>query len=111
MAESTYREVFVPIGAKYLTTVGYGTGALLGRGVKRTVGAYWLEELGLAQALWVFEVENFGPFIVDSDDEGNSIFEKSSRQLNQRLDQLYEGLKPATLGRYGETTSREDEVI
>ncbi len=111
MAESTYREVFVPIGAKYLTTVGYGTGALLGRGVKRTVGAYWLEELGLALALWVFEVENFGPFIVDSDDEGNSIFEKSSRQLNQRLEGLYEGLKPATLGRYGETTSREDEVI
>ncbi len=111
MSEETYREQFVPRGARYLTTVGYGTGALLGRGIKRTVGAHWIAELGNAQALWIFEVENFGPFIVDSAADGSSLFERSNRQLNARIDKLYEGLKPAALGRYGETTSREDEVI
>ena len=35
MSSKDYREHFVPHGAIYLTTVGYGTGALLGRGVKK----------------------------------------------------------------------------
>ena len=33
MSPEDYRDHFVPHGAIYLTTVGYGTGALLGRGV------------------------------------------------------------------------------
>jgi len=111
MSEESYRDLFLPVGAKYLTTVGYGTGALLGRGIKRTVDAVWLEELGLAQALWIFEVENFGPFIVDTGDDGSSLFEKSNEHVNERLKDLYKDLKPPTLSRYGETTSRDDEVI
>jgi len=111
MSEESYRDLFLPVGAKYLTTVGYGTGALLGRGIKRTVDALWLEELGLAQALWIFEVENFGPFIVDTGDDGSSLFEKSNEHVNNRLKDLYKDLKPPTLSRYGETTSRDDEVI
>src|SRR6202163_3844375 len=58
MTSEIYRRHFVPNSAVYLTTVGYGTGALLGRGIKRVSGVYWLEELGLAQAIWVLEVEN-----------------------------------------------------
>jgi len=111
MSEESYRDMFLPAGAKYLTTVGYGTGALLGRGIKRTIDALWLEELGLAQALWLFEVENLGPFIVDTGDDGSSLFEKSNNHVNERLQMLYKDLKAPTLSRYGETTSREDEVI
>ena len=37
----------------YLSTVGYGTGALLGRGVERVEAVHWHEELGLAQAMWI----------------------------------------------------------
>ena len=33
MSARDYQKQFVPIGAVYLTTVGYGTGALLGRGI------------------------------------------------------------------------------
>ena len=57
MTSEVYREFFVPNNAIYLTTVGYGTGALLGRGIRRVAGVYWLEELGLAQAVWVLEVK------------------------------------------------------
>ena len=67
MTSETYRKYFVPNDAIYLTTVGYGTGALLGRGIKKVAGVYWREELGLAQAIWVLDVENFGPFLVESD--------------------------------------------
>ncbi len=111
MPESVYKEVFVPRQAVYLTTVGYGTGALLGRGIKRVIDAVWLEELGLAQALWVFEVERLGPFIVDNDAQGNSLFERHNKAVNARLESLYEGLGPPALQRYGETTDRSDELI
>ncbi len=46
MTEADYKSVFVPRGAVYLTTVGYGTGALLGRGIKRVRDVFWIEELG-----------------------------------------------------------------
>ncbi len=111
MSEAHYKELFVPVGAVYLSTVGYGTGALLGRGIQRVKNVYWAEELGSAQAMWVFEVENFGPFIVESDLEGNSLFERHNRLINPNLERLYEGLKPPALSRYGETDDRKDELI
>lgn len=111
MSEQDYREVFVPAGAVYLTTVGYGTGALLGRGIKRVRDAHWIDDLGIAQAMWVFEVERFGPLLVESDLDGNSLFERNNRIVNQGLARVYEGLKPPSLGRFGETDDRRDELI
>ena len=111
MPRRDYREILAPRGAVYLTTVGYGTGALLGRGVERVREVHWLDELGLAQALWMFQVRNFGPFIVDSDLEGNSLFAQQGDIVNQRLAELYDGLKPPALHRFGETDDRRDEVM
>ena len=111
MSEQDYRDTFVPAGAVYLTTVGYGTGALLGRGIKKVRDAHWIDDLGIAQAMWVFEVEKFGPLLVESDLDGNSLFERNNRIVNQGLARLYEGLKPPSLARYGETDDRRDELI
>jgi L(+)-tartrate dehydratase beta subunit len=111
MSAPDYKNVFVPASAVYLTTVGYGTGALLGRGIKRVRDVFWLDELGIAQAMWVFEVENFGPFLVDSDLQGNSLFEQQTRQINARLGEVYAGLKRPALGRFGETDDRTDELV
>ena len=111
MNPDDYRRHFVPNGAIYLTTVGYGTGALLGRGVKRVRDLHWREELGLAQAMWVIEVENFGPFIVESDLDGNSLFERENARIAAGLPKAYEGTRPAVLKRFGETDDRGDEVI
>ena len=111
MSEADYKAHFVPAGAVYLTTVGYGTGALLGRGIKRVREVHWLEELGVAQAIWVLEVENFGPLLVESDAAGNSLFERTNRELQGRIEGLYEGLKRPALGRFGETDDRKRELI
>ena len=111
MSEADYKRLFVPAGALYLTTVGYGTGALLGRGITRVRDAHWIDELGIAQALWVLEVENFGPLLVESDFEGNSLFEQNNRTVNAGLEKLYEGLKPPSLSRYGETRNKTEELI
>jgi L(+)-tartrate dehydratase beta subunit len=111
MTSDIYKNSFVPNDAIYLTTVGYGTGALLGRGIKNVVAAHWLEELGLAQAIWVLDVEKFGPFLVESDLDGNSLFERENAKIAPGLDKLYAGTKPATLRRFGETDDKTDEVI
>ena len=111
MSEADYQSLFVPVGAVYLTTVGYGTGALLGRGIKRVRDAHWLDELGIAQAMWVLEVERFGPLLVESDLAGNSLFEANNRDINAGIAKLYEGLKPPSLSRFGETDDRGQELI
>lgn len=111
MTSETYRQTFVPNHAVYLTTVGYGTGALLGRGIKGVPAVHWREELGLAQAVWVLDVENFGPFLVESDLQGNSLFERENAKIAPGIEQLYAGTRPATLRRYGETDDKTEEVI
>jgi hypothetical protein len=70
-----------------------------------------VEELGLAQAIWVLEVERFGPFLVDSDLAGNSLFERENAKIAPGIEKLYEGTKPATMRRYGETDDKTEEVI
>ena len=111
MTSKDYKEHFVPHGAIYLTTVGYGTGALLGRGIKGIRDVHWFDELGVAQAMWMVEVENFGPFIADSDLQGNSLFERETEKAKAGIAKLYEGTKSPALHRYGETDDRGDEVI
>ncbi len=111
MSPQDYQQHFVPNGAIYLTTVGYGTGALLGRGVRRVKAVHWNKELGLAQAMWVIEAENMGPFIVESDLAGNSLFERENEKISRNLDRIYEGTRPATLKRFGETDDKSDELI
>ena len=111
MNPNDYQKYFVPNGTVYLTTVGYGTGALLGRGVKKVIDVHGLKELGIAQAMWVLEVEKFGPFIVECDVAGNSLFERENKKIAENLEKVYEGTRPAVLKRFGETDDRKDELI
>jgi L(+)-tartrate dehydratase beta subunit len=111
LTELAYREWFVPHGAVYLTTVGYGLGAAYGRAIKRVVDVHWLKELGIAQALWVLEVEQLGPFLVEGDREGRSLFALANREIDLRLAEVYRDLPPFAMGRFGETTVRTDEIV
>jgi L(+)-tartrate dehydratase beta subunit len=111
LTELAYREWFVPHGAIYLTTVGYGMGAAYGQGIKRVREVHWLKELGIAQALWMLEVERLGPFLVEGDRQGRSLFALANREIDKRLGEVYQGLPTYSMGRFGETTSRADEVV
>jgi L(+)-tartrate dehydratase beta subunit len=111
MTSEIYRNTFVPHNAIYLTTVGYGTGALLGRGIRDVPGVYWRDELGLAQAVWVLDVEHFGPFLVESDLDGNSLFERENAKIAPGIDKLYAGTRPPAMRRYGETDNKTDEIF
>ncbi|MBI3635351.1 MAG: fumarate hydratase C-terminal domain-containing protein [Candidatus Rokubacteria bacterium] len=126
LTEAAYREWFVPYGAVYLTTVGYGLvpygavylttvgyglGATYGQAIKRVAEVHWLEELGIAQAFWVLEVERLGPFLVEGDAQGRSLFALANREINLRLAEAYRGLPPYAMGRFGEIGSCEDEIV
>jgi L(+)-tartrate dehydratase beta subunit len=111
MTSKDYKEYFVPNGAIYLSTVGYGTGALLGRGIENVEAVHWVDELGLAQAMWVIKCNKMGPFIVASDMTGECLFERENAKIAANIEKVYEGTRPATLKRYGETDDRSDEVI
>lgn len=89
MTSKDYKSYFVPNGAIYLSTVGYGTGALLGRGIEKVEAVHWEKELGIAQAMWVIRCNNMGPFIVASDKAGNCLFERENDKIMKNLDQRH----------------------
>jgi|TARA_B110000263_G_C15288650_1_gene502162 L(+)-tartrate dehydratase beta subunit len=111
MTRKDYKNYFVPNGAIYLSTVGYGTGALLGRGIQKVEAVHWNKELGLAQAMWVIQCNKMGPFIVASDNAGNCLFERENAKIAKNLHKVYEGTRPATLKRFGETDDKSEELI
>lgn len=111
MSAQDYKQILVPRQAIYLTTVGYGLGATYGRGIRAVKDVFWLKELGIAQAMWVLDCNEMGPFIVESDAEGNSLFELCNQQINKNLPALYEGLPQPALRRFGEVIDREEELL
>jgi L(+)-tartrate dehydratase beta subunit len=111
LTSADYKKWFVPHGAVYLTTVGYGLGATYGHTIKKIPIVHWLDELGIAQAIWVLEIERMGPFIVEGDSQGNSLFEIHNARINEVLDEVYGDLPQPVLRRYGEETDRRQEVV
>ena len=59
----------------YLVYTG-GAGALAADQIKKIIDVFWIKELGMAEAVWLFEVKDFGPLIVAIDSHGNSIFNR-----------------------------------
>lgn len=51
-----------------------GAGALAADKVKNVPGVYWLDELGMPEAVWLFEVNEFGPLVVAMDSHGKSLY-------------------------------------
>ncbi len=111
MSSRDYKAYFVANGAVYLSTVGYGTGALLARGIERVEAVHWREQLGLAQAMWVIRCRRMGPFLVASDLRGTCLFERESARIAEHFERVYQGTRPAVLKRFGETDDRSDELI
>ena len=112
MDKWVYEDVFARTGTVFLTTVGYGIAALYGRAVKRVVDVHWKEELGLPEAMWVLDVENFGPFIVDGDCTGASLAAEHVESVNENFAREYAKLPEYVLKRIGEIDhSLANEVI
>lgn len=70
-------------GAVYTIFTG-GAAVLAAKGMKRVLEVHWLD-LGIPEALWVIEVENFGPLMVTIDSHGNNFYDSINREVYRRL--------------------------
>lgn len=111
MSEKVYQDVFKKNGAVCLTTMGYGLGATYGKAIERVIGVHWVEELGISEALWLLEMKELGPLLVEGDAQGNSYFSHVNKEINRNLGHLYEGLKPPLYRRIGEEQRPENELF
>jgi len=53
-----------------------GAAVLAANAIKKVKDVFWLEELGMPEALWVLEVEDFGPLTVTIDAHGKNLTEE-----------------------------------
>jgi len=60
-------------GGVYTAYTG-GAGALAADRVEEVLGVYWLDELGMPEAVWIFKAKEFGPLVVAIDSHGKSIY-------------------------------------
>ncbi len=72
--------------AVYLTYTG-GAAVLAADKIKRVVKVEWLD-LGVPEALWVFEVSDFGPLIVTIDSRGEDLIERVISNARVKLSEL-----------------------
>jgi fumarate hydratase subunit beta len=84
--------------AKYGAVYGAFTGGaaiLAAKAIKRVKGVEWLD-LGTPEAMWIFEVEEFGPLVVAIDSHGNNIFMDVQKTVDANKQKIYEklGLSP-----------------
>jgi tartrate/fumarate subfamily iron-sulfur-dependent hydro-lyase beta chain len=62
-------------GSVYVAFPG-GAGVIAAEKITRVSQVYWLEELGMPEAVWIFEVNEFGPLIVAMDSAGKSLYQR-----------------------------------
>ena len=75
------------VGGVYLTKIGLSGNALRNQ-VKKVHDVYFLDELGKTECTWIYEVENFGPFFVAIDSEGNNYFEILAREADGKMPEI-----------------------
>jgi tartrate/fumarate subfamily iron-sulfur-dependent hydro-lyase beta chain len=84
------REAMKKLGCVHLSRTGTFAGAFALK-VKKVVDGFWLD-LGLPEALWVFEFDEFGPLVVETDILGRSIYDQIADDFNAKLPTYYRQL-------------------
>ena len=80
--------------AKYGAVYGAFTGGaaiLAARAIKSVKSVEWLD-LGTPEAMWIFEVEEFGPLAVAIDSHGNNIFMDIAKKVEENKQKIYQKL-------------------
>lgn len=80
--------------AKYGAVYGAFTGGaaiLAAKAIKNVKGVEWLD-LGMPEALWIFEVEEFGPLAIAIDSHGNNLFADVQKKVEKNRQRIYQKL-------------------
>jgi len=84
--------------AKYGAVYGAFTGGaaiLAAKAIKNVRSVEWYD-LGMPEAMWVFEAEEFGPLAVAIDSHGNNLFTDVQKTVEENKQRIYQklGLSP-----------------
>jgi len=74
-------------GAVYCAFTG-GAAVLAAKAIKRVKSVEWLD-LGAPEAMWVFEVSEFGPLLVAIDSHGNNLFKDVADKASANKQRVY----------------------
>ena len=70
-----------------------GAALLAVKGIKGVRDVFWLEELGMPECLWVYDVEDFGPMIITIDTHGGNLTADVKKQVMARRDKIMAEMK------------------
>ena len=77
-------------GAVYGAFTG-GAAVLAAKAIKKVRSVEWYD-LGMPEAMWVLEVEDFGPLTVAIDAHGNNLFEDVQKKVEEERLKIYQKL-------------------
>ncbi len=77
-------------GAVYGAFTG-GAAVLAAKAIKHVKGVEWID-LGMPEAMWILEVEDFGPLTVAIDAHGNNLFETIRTKVDMEKLKIYKTL-------------------
>ena len=77
-------------GAVYGAFTG-GAAVLAAKAIKNVRSVEWFD-LGMPEALWILDVEDFGPLIVAIDANGNNLFEEVQKKTEETRPRIYDKL-------------------
>lgn len=80
--------------AKYGAVYGAFTGGaavLAAKAIRNVTAVAWLS-LGMPEALWILEVEDFGPLVVAIDSAGNNLFMDVAERVEENKLRIYRSL-------------------
>jgi fumarate hydratase subunit beta len=87
-------EAMAKYGAVYGAFTG-GAAILAARAIKSVRSVEWLD-LGMPEAMWILDVEEFGPLTVAIDSHGSNLFMEVQRKVEENKQRIYQklGLSP-----------------
>jgi fumarate hydratase subunit beta len=68
-----------------------GAAVLAAKAIKNVRGVEWFD-LGVPEAMWIFEVEEFGPLVVAIDSHGNNLFADVQNTVEESKEKIYQKL-------------------
>ena len=83
MADGT-QAALQTVGAVYTHYTG-GAGALAAERIESVEAVYWLEDLGVPEAAWIFAVRDFGPLLVTMDSDGGNLYKGIEATITENM--------------------------
>ena len=70
-----------------------GAALLAVKGIKGVRDVFWLEEFGMPECLWVYDVDDFGPMIITIDAHGGNLTADVKKLVTARRDRIMAEMK------------------